>query len=263
MCFFCQTDRQVLLSDLRKKETRASLRRAQPPPKKPAPSLPPGAKFGNPDSSNHRLSSEPDCLTGGEHIYQNDPPWRHSTPWGGNTSSQLPPRKIPRSFSSEGFLSRNNLENVLRKSPSGSPTLRKSLPELPKSQSVDSDNNDYEEVGEIDVTPYAVHDVVPMNGRELTNGKSDRKVPERPAPPPKGGVTLKCRESPAFAIPCVPRANTVSIHGSAFDQKQAPPMATPLPKPLRSPPRPPRKPSASPKPGRSKTNGTTKVSRYV
>lgn len=264
--FFCQTStgRQALLTDLRKRETRTSLRRSQLPPKKPPPSLPPGAEFGKPDPSD-RHSSALDYLTGGAQIYQNDPPSRHSHPaWSGNTSPKPPLGKVPRSLSSEGLLSRNSSENVPRRSPGGSPTLRKQLLENPKPmrRSADSDN-DYEEMAPIEVTPYAIHDVVPTTGRELTNGK--RNLPERPAPPLKCSVTtLKSRDPPPVVIPRGTRAKTVSLHGSAYDQMQAPPLATSLPTPRESPPRPKRKPPASPKPVRNKTNGNTKeVSRYI
>lgn len=234
--------RQALLTDLRKKESRQSLRRVQQPPNKQIPRLPSdAAKFGKPNKT--------------------------ANLGGGNISPKLTQKSRPavevKVHAGPPKFRRKSVENMLGKAPcSDSPTLSKKLPGVPKlkprSSDSDDDNDGYEEIPEITpVQPYAVHDVLSPAERMVTNGK---KGPERPVPPPKSGFTLKPREPPPAIAPRFPRASTISNNAlSVFDQKlQTPVFPTAIPKPLRTPPKPPSSPKRDRRP---KSNGHVKEVR--
>ena len=221
------TNRQALLTDLRKKETRQSLRRVQPPVLKL-----PNRPISTAADNNHTYSNGFNCSPTKERPKTVD--------LGGlGKTSPKPPTKNLVHTGPPKFRRKNSIENLLSKgSPNTSPTFRKKSLDLHSTKSSSVNDDDYEEIPEVsEVKPYAVHDVIPPAERMAMNG---RKGPERPAPPPKVVMTMK--PAPPVVAPRVPRANTVSAIGSAMEQRLGLGSPTNIQKPSRTPPKLPQSP---------------------
>ncbi|CAB3993414.1 neutrophil cytosol factor 2 isoform X1, partial [Paramuricea clavata] len=251
------TTRQALLTDLRKKETRQSLRRVQAPVIKPT-------------FMRHSSATEI-----GDHTYANgfnssnrkERPKTVELGGLGKTSPKPPPKVEPKIHAGPPkFRRKNSVENLLaNKSPKTSPIFGKKPFDTKifddENNNVNSDDDGYEEMAEIrEVKPYAIHDVIsPAERLKSING---RKGPGRPAPPPKVVMTMK--SSPPTVAPRVPRANTVSALGSVVEQKRGRGSPTSIPKPAKMPPKgsqsPPKLPQ-SPRRNRKDADSTGKEAR--
>ena len=137
-------------------------------------------------------------------------------------------------------------------SPQGSSPLGNKVPDIPRKGSND---DDYEVIdgplGMVD--PYAIKDLISPPIRLPMNGL---KNPVKPAPPSKDNKTLKPRAPPPLTPPRPPRSQTVSVQGSAYDQKRSAVFA--VPRPSKGPPK---LPPTSPKRVR-KRSGNDKVSIF-
>ena len=257
------TSRQALLKDLRKKETRQSLRRVQPPIIKP----PFMGKRHNSAAENTRT------YTNGHQTSNSRKERPKTVELGGldkNSSKTLPKVEPKIHAGPPKFRRKNSADNLLaNNSPRISPVSAKKMFNLKKvevNNNNDSEDDDgYEEVAAIsEVKPYAVRDIAPADKLTGINGR--RVGPERPAPPPK--VVMTMRPSPPIVSPRAPRSHTLS--GVVMEQKlgQAPPAAIqrptkPPPKVPQSPPKvpqsPPKVPQSPPKvpqsPRRNKKEG--------
>ncbi|XP_028398397.1 neutrophil cytosol factor 2-like [Dendronephthya gigantea] len=255
------TERQALLTDLRKKETRQSLRKVKPPVNKQQYKPLPGERHSSVIESDHTYANGYR-----EHPRKERP---KTVELGG--LEKMSPKPLPRvepkmHAGPPKFRRKNSLENILaEKSPKGSPRFGKKGLGSKKGETnnndIDDDDGDYEHIPDVtEVKPYAVHDVItPAERLMSTNG---RKAPERPAPPPKVVTTMK--PSRVFAPPTVaprfPRAKSISTVGSITSTVEAKPtLGSPtFPKPVKMPPKIPQSPPKGPQsPRRAKKDTET------
>lgn len=238
------TERQALLTDLRKKETRQSLRKVKPPVNKQEYKPRPGDRHSSVIESNHTYANG----------YREPPRKERPKTLELGGLEKMSPKRLPRvepkmHAGPPKFRRKNSLENILaEKSPKSSPILGKKNLGLKRGETnnnvSDDDDDDYEQIPNVtEVKPYAVHDVMTPEERLMsTNG---RKGPERPAPPPKVITTMK--PSRVFAPPTVaprfPRPKTVSTFGSNTFAEAKPTLGSPtFPKPVKMPPKVPQSP---------------------
>lgn len=188
---------------MRKKETRQSLRRVQPPVAKPQLR---GPNFSK--DSDH-------MYVNGVHLsHLNERPSTVELKGGGKRTPKAISRVEPKIHAGPPKFRRSNSADNILTNITGP---KKALTAREQNNNVSGDEDgDYEEMPDvIEIKPYAVHDVIPPSERlQLAN---NRNGPARPAPPSK--VVRKMKPSSPTVSPRVPRGNTIATLGSAVEQK--------------------------------------------